>query len=196
MLDADRRFREEYDMTAVFLTLEQSPSDDMGNRIAPWTLAENLAHAKRSKIPKDVKRALGHKDVDRVEWFSVMGVTDNGTPHEHYTFLADDPDNVVTADDFMPALNTHVKHVPTANWDKHMHDGPAVQVQHAPERAKNGATAATTYTGRNLAHWKLRGYADDDGPNPTNADYLSGTLAWARGKKEQWVRFSRGIKAE
>ena len=195
MLQADRRLREEYeDMTAVFMTLTQSPSDESGNRIPPWTLVDNLtANGVRPKIPRKVKRSLSYKDINNVPWFSVVGVTDEGTSHEHYTFLPDDPNNVVTADDFMPALNAHVKNVPTAHWDDHNPDGPAVQVQHTPVTGDNGATKATTYTGKNLPHMKLRDYVLDDRPNPTNADYIGGTLAWARGDKEPWVRFSRGI---
>lgn len=207
VLNADRHFRTEYEnLTTVLFTRRVHPTWGDGNWWSPVMLDHFLHH---DNVKQSIRDAFDYhlQDYD-FESLRVTAPTESAaTPHEHWLLWIDDPEDDVTVNDIIPALEKHLETVPTARPEDHSlhpdrestaieirHDPPLVdeeqaRIEESPELVPH--TQAAQYLASQLAHLPLGDLWDPDKPNPQDTLLEGGAVAWA--SRHQWFGASQGV---
>lgn len=119
IMEADRRYVREYDLTTVLLSLRLSPTtredDDVADGWHPPLRLDGWLHEAWSSVRSAFDYRISDKLGLDYEYVAITGGTDyHATPHRHVVLWIDDPDDDVTADLFSGVVNKHVEQVPTA----------------------------------------------------------------------------------
>ena len=144
ILEADRKFQEEYDLTTAMLTRNVSPFDERGEWLTPWSIDEML---NGGGIRRSIREALNyHLGEFNFEWVAVTTPREtDGTPYELTYLWIDDPDNKVTVSHLEPSLERHLDRCPGARPENHSYrvDGTdgAITVRHDPPIASQTVPA-------------------------------------------------------
>lgn len=215
--EADRQLRQRYDgLTTGMITRRLSPIDDDDQWIPPLKIDDQL-HDTRTW--RSVRRCLSRQLAEyEFEYIAVTAPTESAaTPHQHIYLWIDDPGDEISATDFGPVLDKHLKHCPNASEKHHQYelDGSdgAITVQHQPESvdytaaevrrfneasdSTNGEgylrknTAGAKYLATQLAHLPLGDRYDASVDNPPQPLLEGAAIAWA--SPHNWLRTSTGV---
>jgi len=198
---ADRQLRKRYDdVTTVMITRRLSPIED-SHWMPPLKIDKQLHD---STVCRSVRRAWARVlDAYQFEYAAVSAPTSTAaTPHQHIYLWIDDPDNQITASDFDPVLQKHLKHCPNAYPEDHEYaddgrDG-TITVRHEPPLTDpdpagehQPITLGAQYLASQLAHLPLGDFYDETKEDPAEALLEGAAIAWASNHK--WFRASSGL---
>lgn len=196
ILEADRQYQEEFDLTTVMVSLRLSPLDDDDQWIHPLTLVEMLYTPRES-----VMNAFRYH-LDEFEWKYVAvtaGTEYCATPHIHFYFWIDDPYNEVERSRFQPAVEKHIEKCPNAYKEHHLSDDEtgAISIEHSPpictdvsEEHGIPPTRGAVYVASQLPHLALRDHMTE-GMSVSDVELETGAIAWASPHK--WFSKSQGL---
>ena len=199
VMNADRRFRREFDLTTVLLSLRLSPITDDGRWHSSLRL-DTWLHEPASLIRKALRYQIKRKRGLDYEYVTVTaGTSVCATPHRHILLWIDDPHDKICAEMFSDVIDKHVTKVPTAYSEDHeitegrggavsVETDPSVHLsEHRADSAEYGhpQTLAATYVATQLPHLDALQGENNSVANQTAA------VCWC--SPYNWFSASRGV---
>ena len=184
--DLERGLRDEYGkrLHTAMLTLTASSTDESGNPLPPVDHLEGPEGllASWSAVTRALRRAMDGK---RYERLAILEPHESGYLHVHIAVFVD---GVVSAEDFAPVIEAHLRNCGRAGEEAHdLADDSTVSVNHVgADRAEDTIGNLGTY----LAEY-LGAYGDEALEAPDHQQKANAVL-WATGKR-RW-RPSRGAQ--
>ena len=215
ILEADRRFQDQYEgLTTAKLTRGISLWDESGERFTPWELDMMLnGGSVRSQVRAALDYHLGQKGGFDFEWVAVTSVTRiTGTPREYIYLWIEDPNNEVSVEHLVPALEKHVENCGNAYEENHVYDedgsAGAITIEHSPpvvsdppdkffdiqevsDVASRPNTRGAQFVATRLIHLPVGDYYNSQRKNPPETLLEGAALAWA--SPNRWFRASGGV---